>query len=183
MASKIGIKDIVLEHFSTFADEDGSRSISDWALLVFLPIFIGIGLAALSVNIADEAYTNIVTAGAIFTGLLLNLLVLIYDQKTRLSANPLKSGEEGYDEHAIRNRVISEVHFNVSYCIFVCLILVVFSVIGSAGVDHQVHIPKTSLCIDIGLWVVDLPIFVLSLHLVLTILMILKRVHKLIATH
>ena len=183
MSSKISIFEIVKKHFTTYKNENGKNSISDWGVMLLLPITIGAALCAYGITLNGTAYTNIVTAGAIFTGLLLNLLILVYDQKTKLLSQNIKGDEPGYENFAIRKRVIDEVHYNISYCIIICLIAVVLAVIASSGFSYSFVVPKINITISTIDWFVNFPLIFLCVHLVLTILMILKRVYKLISSH
>lgn len=183
MATKIGVIGIINEHFNTYRKENDELSFSDWLIMVVFPLAVSVSLCAFGVAISNSAYTNIVTAGAIFTGLLLNLLVLVYDQKTKLLDNQIKGGEEGFKNYAIRKRVIDEVHYNISYCIIICLLAVVVAVVASSGFSASLSIPLTGIVVDIKIWALNFPLLFACMHLVLTILMILKRVHKLISSH
>lgn len=178
MTSKISVAEILKHHFVTYKDENGKNQYVDWLVLLGLPLGIAAVFVCLGVDLTG-AYANIVTVGAIFAGLLLNLLILIYDQKAKLDSSPLKGDEPGYNQYSLRLKVICEVHANISYSIVVCLIAVMFAVIGSTGWRGIADIPKVDCKIEFAAFLVDFPLIVLSFHLVLTIFMVLKRVHRL----
>jgi len=183
MSSKISVIEIVKNHFSTYEDSGGHRSRLDWEVMVVVPFLAAVIFPLFNIGTTVSAYTNVVTVGAIFTGLLLNLLVLIYDQKTKLLAQNLKSGDEGYDFYETRKRVIDEVHYNISYSILLSLLSVVIATVASLDIKASFAIPGTVWTFRIEQWLFNFPLVFLLGHLVLTLLMILKRVYKLIASH
>ena len=183
MSSKISVTDIVNNHFSTYKDESGRIVISDWVVMVLFPLGVAIAGSIFNLAISSSAYASIVTAGAIFTGLLLNLLVLVYDQKTKLLDKNIKGDSPEFAKYAIRKRVIEEVHYNISYSIVLSLLLVVWAVVATLDISKTFSLPYFNYCFEVVVWFVNLPLVFLSLHLILTILMILKRVHRLISSH
>lgn len=182
MSTKVGIGLILKQHFSTYKNERDERSYFDWLLMVVMPLFVAMGVTIFGGKISVGFYSNIVTAGAIFTGLLLNLLVLVYDQKTKIIELNIKGDDKRYIKYALRKRIIDEVHYNISYCILICLLSIVISTIASSMVDNKAVVINLN-SVDFSSWIVDFPLVFLGVHLILTILMILKRVHKLISSH
>jgi hypothetical protein len=182
MSSKVSVWNIVVQHFNTFKNENDKRSNIDWLIMVGLPCVFSLSVVSGGLGVATDFYSNIVTAGSIFTGLLLNLLILVYDQKTTILEQKVKGDDPRYTKYALRKRIISEVHFNISYCILICLISIVISVTASSLVDGlAVKIVVSGF--DLSPWVIDFPLMFLAMHIVLTLLMILKRVHQLISSH
>jgi len=185
MSEKINVSQIVKLHFSTFQNEAGKISWTDWATLVFLPAIIAMILSAYKVAVSNSVYANIIMAGALFTGLLLNLLVLVYDQKIKILDKNIKGDNAEYVSYAIRKKVINETHNNISYSVIVSLLIVVFSTIGSFDfcglIEKQLF--NYEFTFNFRVWLINFPLYFLCIHLVVLILMILKRVHLLISSH
>lgn len=182
MSTKVSVNKIIAQHFSTFRNENDKVSLVDWVLMVAIPMFFSIVVVTFGLSVATEFYSNIVTAGSIFTGLLLNLLVLVYDQKTKLLDLDVKGDDPRYVQFALRKRIINEVHYNISYCIVICLLSIVISVVASSLIENKA-IELLAFGFDFSPWVIDLPLMFLGAHIILTVLMILKRVHQLISSH
>lgn len=182
MSTKVNVNKIITQHFDTFRNESDKRSLLDWLLMVVIPMIFSLGVVFAGLSISTDFYSNIVTAGSIFTGLLLNLLVLVYDQKTKLLDLNIKGDEPGYVKFALRKRIINEVHYNISYCIVICLLSIVISVIASSLIVNNA-IDLMVYGINIAPWIIDFPLVFLGVHIILTVLMILKRVHQLISSH
>ncbi|AWI08268.1 hypothetical protein CKA38_02420 [Ereboglobus luteus] len=138
--------------------DDGRDKISKRDIFLFyaLPIIISIGVVfLLNKNISSDTINLLITIFSIFVGLLLNLLVLIVGFRNTIMQN------------AIKHKVLDETFYNISYAILISVILIVllFTAIVSSGIPMQI-ISTTSFFI-IG-------------NFILTLLMILKRVHMLL---
>lgn len=180
--SKLSIWAILKHHFSTFTDEAGKPSYFDWFLMFVVPLFVSILLCSFSFKLSDEVVENIVTVGSILAGLLLNLLLLIYEHKTKLVEQKIKGDDPNFEAWAIRKKVIDEVHYNISYSILVSLFTVIFAVLSSLKLSYSFSIHNSIPAFDIVPWAIDLPMLFLSMHLILSVIMILKRVHNLMVS-
>ena len=78
MSSKINIWSIVMGHVGTMKDaSNGKVSIWDCITFFVFPASVGLGFAILDVIVTDGANSMLVNFGAIFTALLLSVLVLV----------------------------------------------------------------------------------------------------------
>ena len=84
---KIDVRQIIADHAGTLRDYGtGKRSVSDWILFFAFPIVVA-GIARWKgLQLRAIAVTGLLTAFAIFTGLLLNLImtVLTFLRTTRV---------------------------------------------------------------------------------------------------
>lgn len=183
MSSKINIISVIRGHMSTLIDaESGKFLIGDLATFYGLPLivaFIGIWTG---VDFSKEATNLLVTAGAIFTGLLLNLLILVYDQKSKLPA--VDSEKSDWKDTQTRHTVLKELYFNISYSTLMSVLLVVLSVIHLFVCDRVVKSVPLLQVSDLNLSAyVTTPLLVfIGFNLVLTIVMIIKRIYTLLSS-
>lgn len=184
MSSKVNIKDIVLGHFATLRNTDGRFSIMDFVTFCFVPVLVGALCVSAGFNLNDDIASLLVNFGAIFTALLLSVLVLVYDQESKLDDRQVGSVEAGRapDEfYNAKKRLLDELYLNISYSILCSLILIAscfaFSVADS-------FVVKDAAAPTVGLFlskVIFTPVAVIiSVNLLLTIVMIVKRLHSLL---
>lgn len=85
MSSKLNVKGIVTGHFGTLIDA-GEKSVSYTDVFSFyiLPAIIAAIGIFYCFNISEEIASLLVNFGAIFTALLLSVLVLVYDQENKI---------------------------------------------------------------------------------------------------
>jgi hypothetical protein len=77
---KIDIRDILKSHLKTIKNANsGKPDRWDYFTFAFLPLLISSILVYLKVEIKSEITTVIITTLAIFVGLMLNVIVLIFD--------------------------------------------------------------------------------------------------------
>ncbi|WP_152526894.1 hypothetical protein [Pseudogulbenkiania ferrooxidans] len=164
MLEKINITAIVKEHLQTLK-RGSCTEISTWEVTLFfaIPIVIALPLA-IYFDISSDFVNGIVTAASIFAGLLLNLLVLIYTVLSR-QRQPAKNDKEK-QRLVIFKQVLKETFANISFCILTSVILVAVCLLSyiKGGI-----FPKGNHFL----------IYFLISQLILTLLMILKRIHKL----
>lgn len=181
MSSKINLSNIISDNFLTYTNDKGEVEYLDWLILVVMPILFGVIFTVIDISFNEDFFTNIVTTSALFSGLLLNLLVLVYDQKIKHIDLDIKGDDPRYQMYVIRRRIIGEVHTNISYSILISLLLLIFSIIGSNDIFYVLNFYGCNISLHKIL--VIFPIIFLCTHVALTILMILKRVYKLIDSH
>lgn len=157
MTSKIDLRAIFIDHFATFRDEATSRnSIADYTVMVGVPALIAISAAAASFHIPDSHVGTLISAFAIFGGLLFNVLVLIYSF----------SAHDRPDDQ-LRKRLVEQSFANISFAVMSSLIAVMLLVL---------------LLFVSGLaqTLVEALIYFVGLNFLLTMLMVLKRMHILL---
>ena len=188
MTSKINPISIFQGHGSTLVNAtDGKRSLVDITVFYIVPIIFGIAAWFFVANISDEIINILVNCSAIFIGLLLNLLVLVYDQKNRFKkgSNSDNSVEE-WNAGSARVRLLHELYYNISYSILIAIVLLLTSLAHIGFKDIELgpfdikqftgleFIPREDITSPI--------ITFLGLNFVLTLMMVLKRFHTLLTT-
>ena len=166
MSTKVNVVDIIKEHWRTLYDSDtGKLSCLDIFSFLILPLVVSISSSAFEFKIDDSTLSILVNFGAIFTALLLSVLVLVYDQKSKATGD-----NEKIDLDELFNNVCYSVLISISMVIF-CLLSKIFENVCFEYKDNQFFVSVIFLS--------PIVIFLLS-HLVLTILMVLKRLHALL---
>ena len=135
----------------------------DYLLFAGIPLAFALLIGSADFKLGNDIINALITTASIFAGLLLNLLVLIYTIIIRIQDNPNKSNS------AIRKKVLEQTFSNISFCILVSILLVVFCLLEMLGNEY--------ICM-----VIPYGIFFLVPLMILTILMVLKRVHSLVAS-
>ena len=183
MSQKINLAGIVVGHYSTLQDADTNRtSCVDISAFYLLPIALAISGACLGLDLSSAVVDAIVNASAIFTGLLLNLLVLVYDQKSKVPA--VDVAKTGWEKNQVRHRIINELYYNISYATLISLLVLTLSVIHLCAEDIRtaLDIPYTAYVLDVD-WsrYLTSPMLVfLGVNLLLTIFMVLRRIYSLL---
>ncbi|NTX78282.1 hypothetical protein FCL49_05095 [Serratia proteamaculans] len=194
MSNKINILCIVTAHFNTLRDIGSNKiSKSDCVTFVILPILISVFSAYNNFNLNKDLDSLLVNFGAIFTALLLSVIVLIYDQENR-TIEKVRDNSESIG--VVTNRKLSllkELYHNISYAILCSLILVVLTFIHSTLDPITPKVLEESLVVvDYKIWKLNLdfsfiftwatkiitPLIILvTTNIVLTIIMIVKRLY------
>jgi hypothetical protein len=162
MFVKIDIRSIVQDHLRTLiAYDSGKTSRGDVALFYLVPIVIAVGLALGGVTLDPTAVNILITALSIFTGLLLNLLLLIHGLIR-------KGVDAGIPDERI---VLRQLYCNISYNILIAIVALM-PLLAITIFPHHLAVVRGSSVI----------IYFLVANFVLTLLMILKRVHALLTS-
>jgi hypothetical protein len=165
---KIDIRPIIADQAATLRDHGtGKISVADIALFFILPIAIAAFSTWARVRIRASAVSAILTASAIFVGLLPSLLVLV------LTFLMSTKGEQSDPSLQLRKRFMREIATHVNFCIVLSLALASVAAIALILLDRD-----------------DLPVgpvlaFLLiatSVALLLALLMLFRRMHVLVAT-
>jgi hypothetical protein len=179
MSSKLNFWEIVSGHYATLKTSQGKTSWIDLFTFYVLPLSCAGLFVIFSMNLEADLTSLLVNFGSIFTALLLSVLVLVYDQGTKLESNgsnePLLS---------VKKELLRELYYNISYSILLSIFLVVLcfihTVAGSSVVLHE--IAGTSFEVNYGLYLTTPLIILVSINLILTTIMIVKRMHTLLTT-
>jgi len=119
----------------------------------------------------------LVNFGAIFTALLLSVLVLVYDQESKLSA--VKGSDPLYDA---KKTLLRQLYYNICFSIISSIFLVGLCFIHSVldGVVSSFDVGGVNVKINYAKYFfTPLVIFVVA-NLMLTIVMIVKRMHAML---
>jgi len=165
MLSKIDTTKIIRDHIATLRDDaTGKGMLSDYVLFFGTPLIPAIVLTFPIRLVLDlGAITVLVTSLSIFAALLFNLLLLIYDVVTK---------EERQIEDAPHSKAefLRQIYSNVSFSILVSIMAVIVLLLSYF----------VSLESNFRLFLNAAAIYLLALFL-LTLLMVLKRVHILLS--
>lgn len=126
MSSKINIKGIITGHFNTLRDNQGRRSIADLLTFVILPVGFAITSLLVGFNLNKDLSSLLVNFGSIFTALLLSVLVLVYDQESKLEEK--KAKDAFYED---KKQLLHQLYYNISYSILCSMALVLFCFVHS----------------------------------------------------
>ncbi|KAA3615837.1 MAG: hypothetical protein D8M58_22320 [Calditrichaeota bacterium] len=158
--SKVGLSKIISDHFTTFKKYKTQEvNYLDYIVFIVLPLICSTLLIYFKVVITKELSSILITALSIFAALLFNLLLLVYDIINK----------NNHSDNALKQRFLKEIYSNISYSILVSI----FSVIILIG-NYYFSCGIIYLTINlIGYF------FIFSF--VLTLFMILKRIHILLS--
>lgn len=194
MSNKINILCIVKAHFNTLKNT-GCKNMSkvDCFTFIVFPVLLSIVSACNNFNLNKDLDSLLVNFGAIFTALLLSVIVLIYDQENRT----LEKVRDNSDVvGAVTNNkllLLKELYHNISFAILCSLVLVVLTFIHSTLEPiTPKKIEESIVIVNFNLWKLHLnfnfvftwatkvvtPLIILvGINIILTIVMIVKRLY------
>jgi len=180
MSSKINIWSIVTGHIMTLKDfSSGKVSLSDYVTFYGVPIAIAVLFSVFGIKVTEGANSLLVNFGAIFTALLLSVLVLVYDQGEKLRGVNDKTQNHNIE---LKKNLLEQLYFNICYAIVVSVVLVFFCLVYTFLPDkaYPISVNKISFGFDLKLYLASPFILIVVLNLLLTILMVVKRMHTLL---
>lgn len=172
MSSKININKIIVDHIHTLRDyskvveyrkNPGKMkkrelySKSDFFIFFILPIIISIFLLYFEFLPNDNTLIGLVTSLSIFSALLFNLLLIIYDIMQKTTNNKVKK------------ELLREMYSNISFCILIAICTTIFAILGLIIKENIIFLVLSFL------------VYYLFTLFILTILMVLKRTHALLS--
>ncbi len=179
MTSKINPWFIVKHHYATLVDYQSRRPLPlDYSVMVGLPIGFGLGSYLIGARWTLGQEGSWLTFSSIFLGFLLNLLVFVFGILGRTKIKERSEGrpsslqekldaQEKADLTRLAGEFVEEVFHNVAYSLLVAVCMT-----GVLGGIIVISIPAV-------LSVLDALFAVLVTHFMLTLLMLVKRVHSL----
>lgn len=176
MSSKINVTYIIKQHFNTLRDAaSGKVSLMDILVFICLPVIFG-GIVFVGQGLSKDIFSLAVNFGAISTALLMSVLVLVYDQESKINLN-MKAQPNMKDHYEAKLSVLADLYQNICYTIVASICLVIFSVIGMAVLDESIRgIAHLFFSLSSAL------VAFLFSNIVITMLMVIKRFHALL-TH
>lgn len=172
MSKKISVVNICSQHFRTL-------NVRDMVSFFGFPILLVIISLMLDIKLVKDTLSLLVSFGSIFTALLLSLLVLIFDQETKLD----EKADLWYRNNLTiplfqkRKELLSQLYSNISFSIICALTLVIACLVLSQLLSYN---PPSQLNVLVAKWFLNpFVIFLLTLT-ALNIFMILKRIHTLL---
>ncbi|MDY4280583.1 MAG: hypothetical protein SOX56_05855 [[Pasteurella] mairii] len=176
MSKKINIWIIIKDHLNTLRDHENGK-ISKLDILTFLvcPFLIVVSLVVYQYAINKELVSLIVNFASIVTSLLISVLVLIYDQYSKI--------EVSNNIQKLKKEVLEQLFSNVSFTILMGIITVIFCLLlNSFPVDKNgfyqtvnINIKEYTTTLSIILFTPTILFFLLEM--ILTLFMALKRLH------
>ncbi len=168
MFAKINILQILRDHWKTLTDGGSNQpSPSDIFVFFVIPIILGITLPCFGILLSDTSVPILLASFSILTGLLFNILVLLFDlirkENTSVTTDPaIKAAVQ------TRLKVLHDTFANISYSVLVGILLAILCLGG---------------LLDFGFVrkVISVAVFAGATNFVLTLLMVLKRIHALLS--
>ncbi|MGP0172352.1 hypothetical protein ACSVIJ_10740 [Pseudomonas sp. NCHU5208] len=180
MTSKINVLEIVKGHYLTLKGASGAALLGDYLIFIGLPfIFAALGVV-FGLKLSEAQISLLVTFGAIFTALLLSVLVLVYEQENKAHAYrdaQVDAGKTVSSLFELRIELLRELYLNISYSILIALFLILACFLGSVFSGVKVF---GAFSLEVY-FLTPLALFAVS-NLMLTIVMVVKRLHVLLTT-
>lgn len=180
MSSKINIWSIITGHIKTLHDAStGKVSALDYVTFYVIPLTIAVFFSFFGLKVTSDANALLVNFGAIFTALLLSVLVLVYDQGEKLRDVVGVSRQHNID---LKRTLLEQLYFNICYAIVASVALVFLCLLYTFLPDNAclLSIGQLSFGVDFKLYLVSPLILMVVMNLLLTILMVVKRMHTLL---
>jgi hypothetical protein len=165
---KVDIRPIISDQAATLRDHGtGKISATDITLFFILPIAVAAFSIWAGARIRASAVSAILTASAIFIGLLPNLLILV------LTFLMNTKGDQSDASLHLRKRFMREISTHVSFCFVLSLVL------ASVATIALILLDKDDLPVGPVLAVL---LVAGSVALLLALLMLIRRMHVLVST-
>ena len=179
MSSKINILGIIKGHIWTLRDRrTDTASKTDLLLFYMLPLFVAIFAGCQSFLLSKDVVSNIVTTGVLLSGLLLNLIVLVYSLKEKLPKVDVKDPK--HIQVQLKHSVLIELYYNIAYSTLVSFFMLIASIAHNL-LDKVKFSNSPDVSSEfINSLITDPIIIFLSINLIFSFLMIIKRTYQLL---
>lgn len=179
MFAKISVIGIVKDHISTLRSNQTNKIYYPDIFLFFcLPAVLSGLMTYTGVLLNDGLVNALITSFSIFSALLFNLLLLVYDIAGKKSNDTGISDPLEVKKNNQRGALLREIYINVSFSILISTISVVALLTYFLKITNC-FLWKVNIC---SLqWVLAAIVYYLSIQFLLTMFMILKRIYKLLA--
>ncbi|MGR4971343.1 hypothetical protein ACIPQ1_00630 [Pseudomonas sp. LARHCG127] len=211
MSKKIRIGFIVREHLrAAIYDADKKIDWSDFFIFIITPFLLAGLFYWLGISDKSGLINLLMSVSSIFAGLLLNLLVLVYDQNKRvkekiaaidtkrtkepnfeatsltdlMSDTPeINQGGALYTHYSLHAQLLNQLLSSISYAILISLFSIVTGILSYLLKDSYspIYAFGKVIVVDYKVALISVSIF-FSVNLLLTVLMIVKRVYRLISS-
>lgn len=177
MSSKVDVWQIIVGHIDTLANPAGKRSIVDCITFFGFPLVLGFIGIWMGFNLNKDIASMLVNFGAIFTALLLSVLVLVYEQESRL-----RERKDVDPFYFAKKKLLNQLYYNICYSIICSIVLVAFCFAHSIfdGVVSEVSIAGFIVFLNFSKYVFTPLVLFVTANLMLTIVMIVKRMHAML---
>lgn len=179
MFNKISILNIIKDHINTLKNNrTGKLSYLDIILFFLLPCVVSSLLIYTGISLNDALANALITSLSIFSALLFNLLLLVYDISDKKLNLPETNDEfEKIQRSKIRN-LLQEIYINISFSILVSITTVTTLLIYFVKISNCIFF---SINICSFQWLLALVIYYLIIQFALNLIMILKRIYILLS--
>jgi len=162
----VDIREIIKKHYGTLMEDAKLRFI----ILIFLiiPLLTSGYFIWNEKLLTQNAVNTLITAFAIFTGLLLNVIFILFDIADKSWRSNAKIDEK-------RRKLLKHLYANSLYSLFISIIILILLVVT---VISELWNAKLSLLLTISIL-----LYFLIFHFLTTLLMILKRLFVLLFEH
>ncbi|UTH73326.1 hypothetical protein [Chromobacterium sp. IIBBL 290-4] len=187
MSAKINFFLIVKDHLGTLSDVSGRRLKIDIFTFYGVPFLFGVLFSIKGGGVKPEVLSMLVNFGAIFTALLLSVLMLVYEQQNKLEERNAVAGSVSFFNE--KKKLLEQLYSNISYSVVVSMLLVMFSLFYVLIDSFSIELDFKFLSFDgvelnSGNWVCNYLIapflIFITVNLILTILMVVKRTYSLL---
>lgn len=164
MFNKINIWLIISDHISTLRDFKSDRiSVADILLFLVAPIVVAFLLVfGLHFSLDTNAINVLITSLSVFSALLFNLLLLIYDI--------IRKEKDDHGQSSLRREFLRQIYYNISFSILTAVLCIALLLLLFIEFNYPPITDTVNLFVDF-----------LVINFILTMLMILKRVHILLS--
>lgn len=179
MLTKISIFSIIKDHIATLkSSKTGKIYYPDIILFFIIPAITSGVMIYLGVFLNDGLVNALITSFSIFSALLFNLLLLVYDISGKNTDQNQTTDHVEIKKNIQRRELLREIYVNVSFSILTSTITVVILL---------TYFLKPISC---NLWVINLcslqwllasVCYYFSVQFLLTLFMVLKRIYRLLA--
>jgi cytochrome bd-type quinol oxidase subunit 2 len=161
LLNKVDIRPILSAHFATLRDNRviGKQSWQDGGLFFGIPTLFGIGLTWYGFRFRVDAVNGFLNVFAILTGLLLNLLVLVFTLSTTAAPTDVEKNK--------RRALLKEVFANLCFAVLVSIVVVCVAVVALSYMRSQ---PGATTGMGATFFLISL-----TANFILTLLMVMKR--------
>lgn len=164
MFDNINVWMIVRDHLKTlkYYREDRT-SAEDVTLFLIIPILASLAIVLLlDYRLNVDAINALITSLSVFSGLLFNLLLLIYEL--------LRKEDTEKETSDVRVTFLSHIHAHISFTILTAVLTITLLLF----LFIEIHLPPLTAAVNVA-------VIFLIINFVFTLLMILQRVHILIS--
>lgn len=152
---KINVLNIVINHLKTLVNDNSKKpDLADWFTFLIIPVTLAGLLVFLQIGLSDRTTNIVITTLSILVGLLFNVIVILFDILKRDNSKKIK------------NELLKQLLTNISYSIFISLLIIFLTVLTYFKIPYWV-------------WICTFLVYFFLGHFSLTVLMILKRIYAL----
>lgn len=179
MSSKLNVTEIISGHFATLRLAGGAIAKKDIAVFVVAPVTLSVVFAVCGYDLNAEIRSLLVNFGAIFTALLLSVLVLVYDQERKY-----EDKKDSDPMSLAKKTLLHELYYNISFSIVCAISLVIISLIHAliGGIIIDISLRLVHVSGTVGSFLITPLVTFITVTIFLNVIMIVKRMHTLLTT-